>query len=73
MSQSNLENPGVTLGLYTISACPNRIYIRHHKSNKMIFISREDFTISEIVNFNDYMNEKYHNDCQADSIIGIFN
>ena len=73
MIKSIKENPGVSLGHYTISACSDKIYIRHQKSNRIILISRDNFNIYELTNYDEYLNRKSHKECQADSIIGIFN
>ena len=63
----------VSLGKFTISVCSDKIYIKHNKLNKVIYITREDFAISEVTNFDEVLNMKPHNNYQVDSIIGIFN
>ena len=73
MKSSIREKPAVSLGLFKISVDTEKIYIRHNKSNKVIFISRDDFTIGEVNNFDEVLNKRNYNDYQADSILGIFN
>ena len=72
MNQSIKEKSTVSIGLFTISVGAEKIYIRHHKSNKLIFISREDFIIGEVDNYEEFLNKKGYKDYQADSILGIF-
>ena len=73
MNTNEIKKQIATLGHYTISLCPEKIYINHQKTNKVICINREDFTIGEVSDFNAVLNTKYYNVTQADSIIGIFN
>ena len=73
MNTNEIKKQIATLGHYTISLCPEKIYINHQKSNKVICINRDDFTIGEVSDFNAVLNTKYYNVTQADSIIGIFN
>ena len=73
MNSSIKEKKDVSLGHFTISVCPEKIYIKHHKSNKVIFISRIEFAISEVNNYDEVLNMKSYSDYQVDSILGIFN
>ena len=73
MKSSFREKQSVSLGHFIISVGPELIYIKHNKSNKIIYIRRDNFEMSEQVNFDDFLNKKHYNDFQADSIIGILN
>ena len=73
MNSSIKEKKDVSLGHFTVSVCPEKIYIKHHKSNKVIFISRTEFAISEVINYDEVLNMKSYSDYQVDSILGIFN
>ena len=73
MNSSIKEKKDVSLGHFTVSVCPEKIYIKHHKSNKVIFISRIEFAISEVNNYDEVLNMKSYSDYQVDSILGIFN
>ena len=65
------EKKVVSINQYSISAGPDKIYIRHDKSNRIIYINRETFDISEVSDYNEYLNRKNYNEFQVDSIIGI--
>ena len=65
------EKKVVSINQYSISAGPDKIYIRHDKSNRIIYINRETFDISEVSDYNGYLNRKNYNEFQVDSIIGI--
>ena len=65
------EKKVVSISQYSISAGPDKIYIRHDKSNRIIYINRETFDISEVSDYNEYLNRKNYNEFQVDSIIGI--
>ena len=73
MNSSIREKQAVSLGKFTISTCPEKIYIRNNKLNKVISIKRDDFNITEITDYDEVLNMKRHNEYQADSILGIFN
>ena len=67
------EKKPVSIGQYFVSAGPDKIFIRHDKSNKVIYINRESFEIGELYDYNEYLNRKNCNEFQVDSIIGILN
>ena len=67
------EKKPVSIGQYFVSAGPDKIFIRHDKSNKIIYINRESFEIGELYDYNEYLNRKNCNEFQVDSIIGILN
>ena len=48
------EKKVVSISQYSISAGPDKIYIRHDKSNRIIYINRETFDISEVSDYNEY-------------------
>ena len=67
------EKKPVSIGQYFVSAGPDKIFIRHDKSNKVIYINRDSFEIGELYDYNEYLNRKNCNEFQVDSIIGILN
>ena len=73
MKSSFREKQSVSLVHFIISVGPELIYIKHNKSNKIIYIRRDNFEMSDVVNFDDFLNKKHYNDYQADSIIGLLN
>ena len=50
------EKKPVSIGQYFVSAGPDKIFIRHDKSNKVIYINRESFEIGELYDYNEYLN-----------------
>ena len=67
------EKKPVSIAQYSVSAGSDKIFIRHDKSNKIIYINRETFDIGEVYDYGEYLTRRNCNEFQVDSIIGILN